>query len=80
MTKTQYSDLLNNVTIKHMKFNNAKEFLDSITQKSMEEKGILVDLTVAYAHNQNGVTERAFQDIVNHAVSILNETSLPLSL
>jgi hypothetical protein len=80
MTKTQYGDLLDNVTIKHMKFDNAKEFLDSITQKSMEEEGILVDLTVAYAHNQNGVAERAFQDIVNHAVSILSEAGLPLSL
>jgi transposase-like protein len=80
MIKTQYGDLLDNVIIKHMKFDNAKEFLDSIIQKSMEEEGILVDLTVAYAHNQNGVAERAFQDIVNHAVSILSEAGLPLNL
>jgi hypothetical protein len=46
----------------------------------MEEEGILVDLTVAYAHNQNGVAERAFQGIVNHTVSILSEAGLPLNL
>jgi hypothetical protein len=46
----------------------------------MEKKGILVDLTVAYAHNQNGVVERAFQDIVNHTVSILSEAGLSLNL
>jgi hypothetical protein len=46
----------------------------------MEEEGILVDLTVVYAHNQNGVAERVFQDIVNHAVSILSEAGLLLSL
>jgi hypothetical protein len=79
MTKTQYGDLLDSVTIKHMKFDNAKEFLDSVTQKTMEDEGILVDLTIAYAHNQNGVAERGFRTIVNHAISILSEAGLPLS-
>jgi hypothetical protein len=43
-------------------------------------EGIELQLTVAHAHNQVGVAEKAFGDIVSHAVSVLDDAKLPLSL
>jgi hypothetical protein len=42
-----------------------------------EDIGTWLQLSVAYAHNQNGVVERAIRTIVEHAVSILSDTNMP---
>src|SRR6266516_7228729 len=42
-----------------------------------EEIGTWLQLSIAYAHNQNGVVERAIRTIVEHAVSILSDSKMP---
>jgi hypothetical protein len=59
---------------------NGGEFIKDQMQKTWEAEGIRLELTIAYAHNQNGVTERANQDILTHAISILDESHLPKEL
>jgi hypothetical protein len=49
-------------------------------QDQWRSEGIELELTVAHAHNQVGVAEKAFGDIVSHAVSVLEDAKLPLSL
>ncbi len=36
--------------------------------------------TVAYTHNQTKHTEKGFQDIIRHAVNILNDAKLFIKL
>ena len=83
MIKTQYSDILDDTridTIKIIRADNGGEFIKHQMQETWEIEGIRLELTVAYAHNQNGVTERANRDILTHAISILNESHLPKKL
>lgn len=75
----QYSDQ-HEIRIKRIRADNGGEFISKEIQSEFEAEGIELQLTVAHAHNQNGVAERAFQDIVRHAISILHDAKLPTSL
>jgi hypothetical protein len=46
----------------------------------MGKEGIDPQPCVAYSHHQNGVAEKVFQDIVNHAISVMHEANLPVEL
>ena len=77
MVKLQYSDAINDFSIKRIRADNGKEFVVSDMERQWEDLGIWLQLSVAYAHHQNGVVERAIQTIVEHAVSILTDANLP---
>src|SRR5438045_3412057 len=49
-------------------------------QDQWRSEGIELELTVTHAHNQVGVAEKAFGDIVSHAVSVLDDAKLPHNL
>jgi Integrase core domain len=54
MTKTQYSDILDDTridTIKIIRADNGGEFIKDQMQKTWEAEGIRLELTIAYAHN-----------------------------
>src|SRR6266516_1969831 len=69
-----------NVLIKRIRSDNGGEFISHKMQDQWRSEGIGLELTVADAHNQVGVAEKAFGDIVSHAVSVLDDAKLPLSL
>jgi hypothetical protein len=68
------------VLIKRIRSDNGGEFISSEMQDQWRSEGIERQLTVAHAHNQVGVAEKAFGDIVSHAVSVLEDAKLPLNL
>ena len=62
--------------IKFVRSDNGGEFIsDEITFDESEE-GFEMQPSVAYAHNQSGVVERAIQDVTTHTISILYEARL----
>ena len=68
------------VLIKRIRSDNGGEFISGVIQAQWRAEGIELELTVSNAHNQVGVAEKAFGDIVSHAVSVLEDAKLPLSL
>lgn len=68
------------VLIKRIRSDNGGEFISQEMQDQWRSEGIELQLTVAHAHNQVGVAEKAFGDIVSHAVSVLEDARLPLRL
>ena len=79
MISTQHGDL-HEIRIKRVRSDNGGEFLSGVLQRMLKEEGIEWQPTVAYAHNQSGVVEKAIGDIVSHAVCVLSDSKLPLSL
>ena len=63
-----------------MRSDNGGEFISGKMQADWWSEGIELELTVAHARNQVGVAEKAFGDIVSHAVSVLDDAKLPQSL
>jgi len=59
MVKLQYKDVINDFSIKRIRTDNGKEFIVSDMEQQWEDLGTWLQLSVAYAHNQNGVVERA---------------------
>jgi hypothetical protein len=49
-------------------------------QADWRSEGIELELTITYAHNQVGVAEKAFGDVISHTVSILDDAKLPQCL
>ena len=68
------------VLIKYIRADNGGEFISRKMQADWRLEGIEVEFTVAHAHNQVGVAERAFGNIVTHAVSVLDDAKLPQCL
>jgi len=68
------------VLLKRIRSDNGGEFITKVMQAQWRAEGIELELTVAHAHNQVGVAEKAFGDIVSHAVSVLEDARLPLRL
>jgi len=59
---------------------NGGEFQLTELVDEWELEGIDLQPCVAYSHHQNGVAKRVFQDIVKHAISVMQEANLPLEL
>jgi len=68
------------VLIKYIRSDNGGEFISGKMQADWRSEGIELELTVAHAHNQVGVAEKAFGDVVSHAVSVLDDAKLPQNL
>jgi hypothetical protein len=77
MIKFQYKDVIADFSILRLRADNGGEFIIGDMQSQWEDIGTWLQLTVAYAHNQNGVVERAIRTIVEHAVSVLNDAKMP---
>ena len=77
--KRQFGDRIP-IDIKVIRLDNGGEFELTELVDEWERDGIDLQPCVAYSHHQNGVAERVFQDIVNHAISVLHEANLPLEL
>ncbi len=77
MIKFQYKDVIADFSILRLRADNGGEFIIHDMQKQWEEIGTWLQLSIAYAHNQNGVVERAIRTIVEHAVSILSDSKMP---
>jgi hypothetical protein len=60
-----------NVLIKRIRSDNGGEFISHKMQDQWRSEGIELELTVA---------EKAFGDIVSHAVNVLEDAKLPLNL
>jgi hypothetical protein len=75
--KHQYKDVIKDFSILRLRADNGKEFIVKDMKAQWEDIGTWLQLSIAYAHNQNGVVERAIRDIVEHAVTILSEAKLP---
>ena len=68
------------ILIKWIRSDNGGEFISGAIQALWRAEGIELELTVSNAHNQVGVAEKAFGDIVSYAVSVLEDAKLPLNL
>jgi hypothetical protein len=77
--KRQYGDK-RPIDIKTIRTDNGGEFQLTELVDEWEAEGIDLQPCVAYSHHQNGVAERVFQDIVNHAISVMHEANLPTEL
>lgn len=77
--KRQYGDKIP-IDIKTIRLDNGGEFQLTELVKEWELDGIDLQPCIAYSHHQNGVAERVFQDVVNHAISVLHEANLPTEL
>src|SRR5271156_5760010 len=80
MIKLQYKDVIKDFSILRLRADNGGEFIIQDMQSQWEDIGTWLQLSVAYAHNQNGVVERAIRTIVEHAVSILSDAKMPDNL
>ena len=77
--KRQYGDR-KPIDIKTIRMDNGGEFQLTELVNDWELEGIDLQPCVAYSHHQNGVAERVFQDIVNHAISVLHKAKLLIEL
>jgi hypothetical protein len=77
MVQFQYKDAINDFSILRLRADNGGEFIIHDMKRQWEDIGTWLQLSVAYAHNQNGVVERTIRTIVEHAVSILSDANLP---
>ena len=77
MIQFQYKDVIKDFSILRLRADNGGEFIIQDMRSQWEEIGTWLQLSVAYAHNQNGVVERAIRTIVEHAVSILSDAQMP---
>jgi hypothetical protein len=80
MIKLQYKDVIADFSILRLRADNGGEFIIQDMQSQWEDIGTWLQLSVAYAHNQNGVVERAIRTIVEHSVSILSDAKMPDNL
>jgi len=80
MIQYQYKDVITDFSVLRLRADNGGEFILHDMQGQWEDLGMWLQLSVAYAHNQNGVVERAIRTIVEHAVSVLNDANMPNNL
>ena len=59
---------------------NSGEFISDKITFNKSKEGFEMQPSVAHAHNQSGVVERAIQDVTTHTISILYEAGLPEKL
>ncbi|KNZ72057.1 Copia protein, partial [Termitomyces sp. J132] len=57
----------------------AKEFIQGSLRDFLNERGIIVQPTAAYAHQQNGKAERYIRTIEDTAQTLMAELGLPMS-
>ncbi len=68
------------IKIKTIRTDNEDKFQRGELVAEWEREGINNKPNITFSQYQNGVAERAFQDIVTHAIYILNDANLPVTL
>ena len=77
MTMIRRQGSESNYKVYIIRIDNAKEFVSEDTQQLCLEEGIEVETSAPYAHNQNGVAERANRTLRDMAGTALIELGLP---
>jgi hypothetical protein len=80
MIQLQYKEVIADFFILRLRADNGGEFIIGDMRTQWEDAGTWLQLSIAYTHNQNGVVERAIRTIMEHAVSILDDTKMPNNL
>lgn len=75
LIETQYGK-----TLKRVRCDNAKEFVDGAFRTFLEQEGIVLENTAPYSPAQNGVAERLNRVLVEHARAMLIQHDLPKTL
>lgn len=63
--------------VTRIRMDNAKEFIQLAIQEFCQRRGIEIETSAAYAHEQNGVVERAGRTLREMAATMLIESGLP---
>jgi hypothetical protein len=71
--------LTDNLSVKVVRSDNAKEYLSKNLLSFYESKGIMYQLSVRYSPQQNGVSERKNRTVVETARTLLIDSKLPKS-
>jgi hypothetical protein len=75
MLKTQFGR-----TIKSLRSDNAGEIISNKFQDHIEDTGTFFEVSIAYAHEQNGLAERHIRTIKERIFSVLADSKLPYRL
>ena len=80
---SRYKALVENqhdTTIKRVRADNAKEFIEGDFKSFLDKNGIFLETTAPYSSSQNGIAERLNRTLVEHARAMLIAHNLPKTL
>lgn len=71
------SELQTGKKLKRIRLDMGREWHNNLWETYAREKGIILEFTTPYAHQQNGVAERSMRTLVELGRSMLAESGLP---
>ena len=76
--KAQWEKQMGN-QMKRVRSDNAGDFLSDDFREYLRREGIIHELTVPYAHQQNGKAERYIRTLEDGAITLMADANVPLS-